>query len=73
MFLYFERSNGEKVLVKENIEERKILQEIRDHVAKLNPNFKIHYFRCWKIEEGMVYDVGSHTEFFIVTEKKRED
>ena len=73
MFLYFERSNGEKVLVKENVEERKILQEIRNYVAKLNPNFEIHYFRCWKTEEGMMYDVGSHTEFFIVTEKKRED
>lgn len=69
MNLYFKRSNGEKILIKENIEERKILKEIRNYVTKVNPDFKIYYFRCWKTEEGMVYDIGSHTEFFIVTEE----
>ena len=67
--LYFKRSNGEKVLVKEHVDDRKVLQEMRDYVAKLNPDFKIYYFRCWKTEEGMMYDIGSHTEFFVTEEE----
>ena len=32
-------------------------------------NYKIYYFRSWKKDENIYYDVGSHTEYFILTNK----
>ena len=67
MKLYFIRSNGEKVLVKENISEESVMYEIVKYTESLNPNYKIYYTRSWKDEEtgGTKYDIGSHTEFFL--------
>jgi hypothetical protein len=44
MKLYFERSNGEMVFVCESCE-KCADADIRDHVKKLNPNYKIYYTR----------------------------
>lgn len=69
MNLYFERSNGECVLVKSNILYEEVSQEITNYVTALNPNYNIYYIRSWEDEQGIIYDVGSHTEIFILTDK----
>ena len=66
--LYFIRSNGEKRLVRENIDPETAIGYINEYIATLNPNFKVYYIRTWETEEGTMYDVGSHTEFFLVGE-----
>ena len=66
--LYFIRSNGEKRLVRENIDPETAMGYINEYIAILNPNFKVYYIRTWETEEGTMYDVGSHTEFFLVGE-----
>lgn len=79
MNLFFLASNGEKRLVKENIQleenadavtSKVVSQEIRKYVAALNPNYKIYYTRSWysSEEKGTMYDIGSHTEFFLLTD-----
>lgn len=68
--LYFIRSNGEKRLVRENIDPETAMGYINEYIATLNPNFKVYYVRTWYSEDhkGTMYDVGSHTEFFLVGE-----
>lgn len=62
--LYFERFTGEKLLVKSQIElPDEAYQIIRDFIQSKNPNFHIYYIRSWG-ENPIIYDVGSHTEFF---------
>ena len=68
MNLYFIRSNGEKRLVRENIDPETALGYIQEYTHSLNPIFKIYYFRSWEEDGGTMYDVGSHTEFFWVGE-----
>ncbi len=65
--LYFIRSNGEKMLVETNIEEKYVMKSIIAFVKETNPNFSMYYTRSWKTEEGTMYDVGSHSEFFLLT------
>lgn len=66
--LYFLSSYGEKRLVRENIDPETAIGYINEYIATLNPNFKVYYVRTWESEEGTMYDVGSHTEFFLVGE-----
>ena len=66
--LYFLSSYGEKRLVRENIDPETARGYINEYIATLNPNFKVYYVRTWESEEGTMYDVGSHTEFFLVGE-----
>ena len=62
--LYFQRSNGEYILLKENCSETQASTEIHSFLDK--HNFKSYYTRIWNTENGnRWYDVGSHTEFFI--------
>lgn len=68
MNLYFIRSNGEKRLVRKNINPEMTLGYIQEYTHSLNPKFKIYYFRSWEEDGGTKYDVGSHTEFFWVGE-----
>jgi hypothetical protein len=63
MRLVFKNAQGQEKLVKANITEDKVFKCIKDYVHDLNPNFQIHYVRYWG-EDPIVYDVGSHTEFF---------
>ena len=66
MNLYFIRSNGEKRLVRENIDPEKAIGYINEYTHSLNPNYKIYYIRSWGVDGGIKYDIGSHTEFFWV-------
>ena len=66
--LYFIRSNGEKRLVRENIDPNKAIGYINEYTHSLNPNYKIYYIRSWGENGGTMYDVGSYTEFFFVCE-----
>lgn len=61
--LYFIRSNGEYKLLRENVTEsqaRMIIHQFLDE-----HNFKSYYTRTWNNGKGTIYDVGSHTEFFL--------
>ena len=68
--LYFIRSNGEKRLIRENIDPDNAIGYINEYIAQLNPKYKVYYVRTWYSEDhkGTMYDVGSHSEFFLVGE-----
>lgn len=61
--LYFIRSNGEYKLLGENVTESQA-RMLRNKFLDEH-NFKSYYTRSWKIDSGTMYDVGSHTEFFL--------
>lgn len=69
MKLYFIRSNDERVLVNDTVEEKYVTKYIKDFVKEKNPKFDIYYFRSWKTKEGVMYDVGSHAEFFLLSKE----
>ena len=62
--LYFERSNGERVLLAENVNWTAanvvVKQFLDDH------NFTSYYTRTWLDENELWMDVGSHVEFFVL-------
>ena len=63
MKLYFENSLGKKRLINEIKTEEEAFKEIKKFCDE--HKFKIYYIRTWKDDnKNMVYDVGSHTEFF---------
>ena len=68
MKLYFENSKGERRLIAEPKRQEDVFKEINKFCE--NRNFKIMYTRMWEDNKGyMVYDVGSHTEFFYLDDK----
>ena len=61
--LYFQRSNGQYLLIKENVEsEEEALREISEFLKR--HNYNSYYTRMWREEEVTVFDVGSWSEFF---------
>ena len=61
--LYFQRSNGEYLLIKENVPtEVEALHEISMFLDR--HNYTSYYTRSWREGDAMVYDVGSWSEFF---------
>ena len=65
MKLYFENSYKERRLIAEPRMEDDVTKIINEFCEERN--FKIHYIRTWIDGEGLrVYDVGSHTEFFLL-------
>lgn len=65
MKLYFENSRGEKRLIAEPQTEQEAMKVIKEFCDERD--FKIYYTRAWKTPDGYKkYDVGSHTEFFIL-------
>ena len=71
--IYFKNSCDMVRVVKIDADPSKILHEISEYVRKLNPNYKIYYFRHWTDPtdpKTTWYDVGSHTEFFYVVEEE---
>lgn len=68
MKLYFENSRSERRI----IAEPQTLDDAWNEIKKFcdERNFKIYYVRTWTEHSGlMIYDVGSHTEFFILDDK----
>lgn len=65
MNLYFRDSHGSKRLVASNLQ---LEREIMKHIQKFldDHNFKSYYARMWYNDGYTWYDVGSHTEFFLV-------
>ena len=61
--LYFIRSNGEYKLLAENVNNSQARMKINQFLDK--HNFKSYYVRYWNTADGTMYDVGSHTEFFL--------
>lgn len=66
MRLIFQHSNGRETIVCNDATEDNVLTKINEFVAKLNPNYKVYYIREWQVKRGIKYDVGSHTEFFLL-------
>lgn len=61
--LYFLAGNGEKRLLAENVSYDDAWIEM-DTFMKQH-NFECYYIRRWSNENGIMHDVGSHTEFFL--------
>ena len=73
MYLYFQNSQGQFSLVSDKIKSMgSVHSVIRKDVFRRNKNFRIYYFREWMGEDGMWYDVGSHTEFYLLTDKCKD-
>ena len=67
MLLYFQHSDGKQSLIADNVLNRDVaLELIRADVADRNPNFRIYYIRSWTNAGVTTFDVGSHTEFYIL-------
>lgn len=67
MKLYFQQSDGHRRFLKICTTETEAVKEI--HKFCEERNFKIYYTRVWKADNGEVWrDVGSHSEFFIITD-----
>ena len=61
--LYFQRSDGTYLLIKENIaDEQEGLDEVSAFLKR--HNYTSHYTRIWTRGDETTYDVGSWSEFF---------
>ena len=65
--VYFENRFEERIFLAEVENEEMIYQTIKQDIStRAQPNFQWHYTRSWTCDNGeKIYDVGSHTEFFI--------
>ena len=64
MKLYFENSYGEERVIAEVKNEQEAMKEIKKFLD--DHNYKSYYTRTWmRNQNEKVYDVGSHSEFFI--------
>ena len=66
--LYFERSNGERVLLAENVDKEAAYEVMKQFLD--DHKYKSYYTRTWEENNDLWMDVGSHTEFFILVYKK---
>lgn len=66
--VYFQRSNGEFILLKENVGQKDVSFIISEFLKK--HNYKSYYTRTWEEDGVKWYDVGSHTEFFCWTSEE---
>ena len=66
MKLYFKNSSGKELLIASVEDEEEAIREIKKFCEERDYN--IPYWRGWgSIDgDGIWYDVGSHTEFFIL-------
>lgn len=70
MNLMFLRADNTIENVAKNVKEEEIANIIKAFITKKNPNFKSYYIRKWYSNGTWYYDVGSHTEFFLLTDKE---
>lgn len=65
MNLYFRDSHGNKRLLASNINNKEgVFEYIQTFLDE--HNFKSYYTRMWYADDYTWYDVGSHTEYFMV-------
>jgi hypothetical protein len=66
--LYFRDSHGESRVVTTNLNTMKeVMRHILIFIADINPYYQIHYTRRWTDDDDNIwFDVGSHTEFFVL-------
>ena len=64
MKLYFQNSRGVERLIAEPLNKQEVNKEINKFLD--DHNFKSYYSRVWEADGRLVFDVGSHTEFFIL-------
>ena len=64
MKLIFQNSRGEERVIAEPTNREEIGKEIDKFLD--DHNFKSYYTRVWEENGRLIYDVGSHTEFFIL-------
>lgn len=68
MKLYFENSRGQRRIIAEPQTEDEAWKEVSKFCK--DRNFKIPYIREWRDTEGLKwYDVGSHSEFFMLDDR----
>ena len=65
MKLYFENSWGERRLVGEPSTRREAMKMVHQFCEERD--FTIHYVRNWIEEDYLAYDIGSHSEFFYLS------
>ena len=68
--LYFKRSNGELVLLAENVSHEEAMVKMKEFID--DHNFKSYYTRVWQKDDTVWYDVGSHSEFFCLKLKDED-
>lgn len=73
MNLIFLHSDGSKTVVSKMATKENVYTKIKEFVAELNPDYKISYFREWQELQGIIYDVGSHSEFFLLEGVEADD
>lgn len=64
MKLYFQNSYGVERLIAEPLNKQEVNKEINKFLD--DHNFKSYYTRVWEADGRLVFDVGSHIEFFIL-------
>ena len=62
--LIFQNSRGEERVIAEPSNREEVNKEINKFLD--DHNFKSYYTRVWEADGRLVFDVGSHTEFFIL-------
>lgn len=68
MKLYFKDAYGNKRVIAEPKTEEDALDVIQKFCDERN--FKIYYMRWWDKDGVRTYDVGSHSEFFLLDFEK---
>lgn len=72
MKLYFRNSQGKLRVIAEPTSEKECSASIKQFLDE--HGFKSYYTRTWKDANGNKWhDVGSHTEFFISTDKELDE
>ena len=64
MKLYFQNSRGVERLIAEPLNKQEVNKEINKFLD--DHNFKSYYTRVGEEDGRLIFDVGSHTEFFIL-------
>lgn len=66
--LYYE--GADKRLIADNIKDKEeVWPLIREFIRSVNPTYIVYYTRVWGTNP-VFYDVGSHTEFFVLYENE---
>ena len=64
MKLLFKNGKGEEKLIAEPLSREEVIKDINKFLD--DHNFKSYYTRVWEENGRLIFDVGSHTEVFIL-------